>query len=198
LALSPPTLVSSRLVAAMSHPIRFHAMTALVEKAATPAQVAEMIGEPLNNVTYHIKVLVDLGCVELVRTQPAWGGRVLEHVYKATQRAYLDAAAWDQLSETEKLTVVNSVMRLISEDIASAMFHGTFYDPDDNHLSRTPMALDRSGWEEVIALLDTASEGLTEIQERVNQRAADPAETMLAKVEIIQFRSPSPKQKPAT
>jgi DNA-binding transcriptional ArsR family regulator len=194
LALLPPALVSSRLVAAMSHPTRFHAMTTLVEEAATPAQIAEKIGEPLNNVTYHIKVLTELGCVELVRVQPARGGRVVEHLYRATQRAYLDAAAWDELSEKEKLQVDNALMRLISEDIADAMSHGTFFEDDDNHVSRMPMILDKDGWGEVVSLLERTLNRLMEIQERVNFRSADPSETTLAKVEIIHFRSPPPKK----
>lgn len=170
-------------------------MIVLVERPATPAEIAIAIGEPLNNVTYHINVLVKLGCVELVSVQPTAGGRVVEHLYRATQRAYLDTAAWERLSEKEKLQVSNLIMQLISEDVSEAMSHGTFYDPDDNHLSRTPMVLDQEGWEEATALLDEASEGLAEIQENVAKRGA--AETLHAKVHLIQFRSPSPK-KPET
>lgn len=196
MALSPPSLVSSRLAAAMSHPTRFHAMTALVEEDATPAQIAAKIGEPLNNVTYHIKVLVELGCVELVRIQPARGGRVVEHVYRATQRAYLDSAAWEELSEAEKLQVDNALMRLISDDITDAMTHGTFYEDDDTHVSRMPMVLDRDAWDEVVSLLDETLHRLIEIQETATDRGAEATETIHAKVEIIQFRSPAPKPLP--
>jgi DNA-binding MarR family transcriptional regulator len=177
----------------MSHPTRFHAMTALVEENATPAQIAARIGEPLNNVTYHIKVLVELGCVELVRTQPARGGRVVEHVYRATQRAYLDSEAWEELSEAEKLQVDNALMRLISDDIAEAMTHGTFFENDDSHVSRMPMVLDRDGWDEVISLLDETLQRLIEIQETASDRTTEATEKIHAKVEIIQFESPPTK-----
>ncbi len=168
-------------------------MTLLVERPATPAEIAARIDEPLNNVTYHLKVLVRLGCVDLVRVQPAAGGRVVEHVYRATRRAYLDAEAWEQLSEREKFQVSTSIMQLLSEDVAEAMSHGTFYRPDDNHLSRSPMQLDREGWEEATALLNATCDGLEEIQENVDKRAAPPGDMMHTKVHLIQFRSPTPK-----
>jgi DNA-binding transcriptional ArsR family regulator len=189
----PPALTNPRLAMAMSHPTRLRTMRVVSERTATPREIADEIDEPINNVAYHVKVLAKLGCIELVRVQQARGGRVAEHYYRASQRPYFDADAWDQLGESEKLDVVSAIMHEITDDIAVSMSHGSFYDPDDNHLSRTPMVLDDDGWQEVISLLDGAVDGLLEIQEKVNERGVDAAETMLAKVEIIHFRSPTPK-----
>lgn len=179
----------------MAHRTRFHAMTFLVEEEATPAQIAARISEPLNNVSYHIKVLVELGCVELVRVQPASGGRVAEHVYRATQRALLDLEAWGELDEAEKLQLNASLLRLISEDLAESMSSGAFYLDEDNHVSRMPMRLDQGGWEEVVSLLEGTLDQLMEIQDRVNERTnGDGERPHHTKVEIIHFRSPLPKQ----
>jgi hypothetical protein len=168
-------------------------MTILAERTASPGQIAKELDEPVNNVSYHINVLVDLGCIELVSTEPSQGGRVVEHLYRATQSAYLDAEAWELLGDTEKLELVATLMRLTSEDIAHAMAKGTFFDPDDNHLSRSPMTVDGDGWHETISLLYETAERLAEIQDRVNERTAEgEAEMMPIKVVILQFRSPSP------
>lgn len=191
---SLPTLTSARLATAMSHPTRLRTMRVIHERMATPREIAAEIDEPINNVAYHIKVLAKLDCIELVRVDQTQGGRVAEHYYRASQRAYFDDDAWGQLGATEKLDVVSAIMQEITADIAAAMSQGTFYDPDDNHLSRMPMILDADGWQEVISLLDQTSEDLLKIQESVNERGT--TETMHAKVEIIHFRSPSPK-KPA-
>ncbi len=193
MALAPPGLFSSRLVAALAHRTRFHAMTMLVEEEATPAQIAARIGEPVNNVSYHIKILLELGCIELVRVQPAGGGRVAEHVYRATRRAMIDAEGWKELSEEEQLQFNTSLMRLISEDIAEAMSHGTYYEDDDSHVSRMPMTLDQDGWDEVVSLLAGTLDQLLEIQERVNGRSEISERNHHTKVEIIHFRSPPPK-----
>lgn len=186
-----PTLISSVLARAVSHPTRLGAMTILLKGDATPAQIADELGEPLSNVSYHIEILENLGCIQLVRVEPAGGGRVVRHLYRAVERGYFDQEAWEQLSAKEKLRVVMSIMQLVSADINEAMFWGTFFEPDDNHLSRSPMNVDLEGWKEVVALLDGTVDGLFEIEERVTERAASGnQETFSIKVAIIQFQSP--------
>jgi DNA-binding transcriptional ArsR family regulator len=193
-----PALVNPRLAMAMSHPTRVHAMKVLFERTASPKEIAAEMDEPLNNVTYHVKQLLELGCIELVRIQPVHGGRVVEHFYRATRRAIFDSEAWEQFGEKEKMDVTASIMRLISGDITDAMSHGTFYEPDDNHLSRSPMVVDPEGWDEVNALLDQTLRQLFEIQERcVTRRQDAETEDMHIKVEIIHFSSPPPR-KPRT
>lgn len=186
----PPALTNIRLAAAMTHPTRLHAMRVLAERTATPRQIAEEIGEPVNNVAYHVKILARLGCVELVETRPARGGRVAERVYIASQRPFYDDSAWAQLGDREKLNVVGAIMQHVTEDIADAMVHGTFYEPDDNHLSRSPMVVDQEGWRETIELLDETVERLAAIQERVNARSGGTEDSMETKVAILHFHSP--------
>lgn len=187
-AKAPPALVSPVLASAMSHPTRMRTLIVLTEREATPREISEEIGEPLNNVAYHIKVLKRLGCIELVRVNQTRGGRVAEHVYKGTQRPYWKEADLEVLSQSDKLNVIAGIMQNVSEDIAIAMASGTFYEHDDNHLSRTPMVVDEEGWDEVIDLLDDALERLLTIQERVSERGAK--KTKLTKVAILQFESP--------
>jgi hypothetical protein len=190
-----PGVISSRLVTAMSHPTRVHAMTMLNERDATPAEIAASLGEPVNNVTYHINVLVDLGCIELLEVRAAHGGRVVEHFYRATQPAYIDVEGWEKLGENKKYAFLATFMRMVSDDIDEAMSQGTFYEPDDNHLSRSPMVVDPEGWIETRSLLEDTTFGLMEIQERVRAREGDRgAEAMHIKVEMLQFRSPTPKE----
>jgi DNA-binding transcriptional ArsR family regulator len=186
-----PKLISSVIATAMSHPTRLGAMTILVQRNATPAQIAAELDESLSNVCYHIDKLQKLGCIELVSIDPAVGGRVVEHLYQAVDRVYFDKEAWERLGSKDKLAVVIALMRLVSEDVNEAMSHGTFFDPDDNHISRSPMNVDFEGWDETTALLDRIVDGLFEIQENVANRCKDGAiETFPIKVEIIQFRSP--------
>lgn len=188
-----PALISQVLASASGHPTRLRTLMILSEREATPREVAEEIGEPLNNVAYHIKVLKRLGCIELLRVNQTRGGRVAEHVYRATERPYWKESDLEELSDSEKLNVIAGIMRHISDDIAMAMTAGTFYEHDDNHLSRTPLVVDEEGWDEVIELLDDALERLMAIQERVNERGA--AETKLTKVAILQFESPKAKDR---
>ena len=187
----PKDLVDARLASAMTHPTRIRTMKVLTEREATPREISEEIGEPLNNVAYHIKVLKKLGCIELVHIAPAHGGRVTEHLYRGAKRPYFEIEDLALLSETEKLNVIASIMHHISDDIAAAMAHGTFYDHDESHMSRMPMTLDQQGWDEVTDLLDVTLGTLMDIQEKANER--DTEQTMSAKVAILQFESPPRK-----
>jgi len=187
-----PDFISPQLAAAMSHPTRVHAMSVLLDRTASPREVAEEIGERLNNVTYHLNQLRKLGCIELVGTKRVRGGRVLEHFYRATQRLYFDEEAWEALSEKERLDLVGVSLRIISQDITTAMAAGTFFGGEDMaHLCRMPMVVDNDGWHEISQLLERTTEELFEIEGRVAARSSDgsPAE-IHTKVQMLQFRSP--------
>lgn len=191
----PPSLTNPRLVTALAHPTRLHAMRVFWERAATPREVAAQIDEPLNNVAYHVKVLLRLNCIELVEARQAQGGRVAEHLYRATQRYQIwDAPAWERLSEAEKLDVARAILHQIAQDIAEAMATGTFYEDVDNHVSRMPMSLDKEGWDEVVSLLEGTLDTLFDIQARADERRVESEQPVThTKVEIIHFRSPPPK-----
>ncbi len=188
---APPSFLSPQLAAAMSHPTRVRAMSILGERVASPSQLAEEMDEPLNNVTYHVNQLLQLDCIELVRTEPRAGGRVLERFYRSTRRAYFDEEAWAELSKNERLGVVGAIVRMMSRDLAIAMASGDFFIEDRKHISRWPMRVDEEGWDEIRDLLEHTAEGLLEIETRVAGRQAEGEKAPLhVKVEMMQFRSP--------
>lgn len=193
---STATLMSQVLATAMSHPARVNVFSVLLEGDATSKDIANRLDVEAKSIRYHLKVLEELGCIETVSIEPAHGGRVVERTYQAADRAYFDADAWKRLDPKEKQTVAMSLMRVISEDVSRAMSQGTFFDPDDNHISRSPMAVDRQGWDEVTTYLDEMLLGLFEMQDRIDERCVSTGmERFPIKVEMIQFRSPSPREK---
>jgi DNA-binding transcriptional ArsR family regulator len=186
-----PDFVSPQLAAAMSHPTRVQVMSILTDRVASPRQMAAEMDEPLNNVTYHVNQLRELGCIELARTEPVRGGRVTEHFYRPCRRAFFDEAAWEALTEKERCGVNAAILKMISKDIATAMAAGIFFRDGDAHASRSVMHLDDQGWQEVIDLTEGTIKGLFAIEERVAQRVAEGASTDInAKLDILQYRMP--------
>jgi predicted ArsR family transcriptional regulator len=186
-----PRLVAPELTKALTHSTRNHILAVLTERTASPKEIAKELDRTIRHVTYHLGVLEDLDCVELVRSEPAMGGRVVEHFYRATKRPWLDRESWALLDDKDQRGVTATLMELVTDDISQAMSAGTFSDPADNHISRTPLTVDAEGWTEVVTELNATLERLLEIQVRVNERQAATPETVPVKVEIIQFRSPS-------
>jgi DNA-binding transcriptional ArsR family regulator len=191
-AVARPDFLSPQLAAAMSHPTRVRVMSVLTERSASPRQLAAEIDEPLNNVTYHVKQLRDLGCIELVRADRVRGGRVVEHFYRSSRRAYFDEDAWDALTEKERYGVISAILKMISKDIATAMSAGTFFQDGDAHASRSVLHLDDEGWGEVMKVIERATNELFEVEERVAARGAEGKPTPIhAKLDILQYRMPS-------
>ena len=84
------------LLRAISHPLRHRLLGMLDGRTASPNQLARELDLPLGRVSYHIRLLADLGAIELVRTEPRRGA--LEHFYRAVttrlvQRGRLAEAA---------------------------------------------------------------------------------------------------------
>lgn len=192
-ALGLPPITDPRLVKAYSHPTRVKILSRLAVTPSTPRSLSNEIEEPINNVAYHFKVLKRLGCIELVKATAVRGGRVQEHLYRATRQPLMHLEAWEMLSEQEKHLWAETVMRLITKNIEESMRQGIFLDPDDGHMSRTPVTVDRQGWTEAIDVLDRAADEVFEIQSRVADRLEDGDESSFhAKIVMLQFRHQDP------
>lgn len=188
-----PALIDDRVVAAMSHPTRLRAMNVLWEREASPREIAAEIGEPLNNVTYHVNQLLELGCIELVAQRPARGGRVVEHFYKAISKSTFDDSELDRLGDDEKRILDMAILKLMASDLGEALLSGSYFELDDNQLIRIPMMVDAEGWNETKEILDRALDELMAIRETVANRVAESREeTFPSRVNLIQFKSPTP------
>src|ERR1700712_3398689 len=90
-----PHELDSNIVKAMSHPLRLKILARLNEGVASPNEMAKEFGESLPLVSYHVRILRELDCIELVRTTPRRGA--IEHHYRAMTRAYIDESTWAQI-----------------------------------------------------------------------------------------------------
>ena len=186
-----PRMLDPVLARVLAHPTRNHIMCVTATRPASPREMAAELEEGVNNVSYHVEVLRELDCIELVEERPAAGGRVVEHVYRAKKLQIFDEEGWNQLSKKEKAEMIVPILSLQSKDLSDAIVANTFLNPDDGHVSRTPLIVDRDAWEEVKTILAEALDRLLELNRRTAARIdpADP-ELMAIKVQMLQFRSP--------
>jgi DNA-binding transcriptional ArsR family regulator len=182
-----PQLIDERVLKAQSHPIRAHILNILGEGTSSPAQMQRrMENVSLNLVCHHVKVLREVGLIELVDIKHH-GGRK-EHIYCATKRQYFDLEEWLQIDPKLQLPIITTILSQISEDTARAMVEGKFTDLPDSHLSRSPIELDADGWKEVVEVLKSALDGVLEAHARSVERAQLSGEALMAaRVMIMQF-----------
>lgn len=162
--------VDQRLVRAMGHQVRVHALAILNERVASPNEISKELGESVGHVSYHIKVLKECECIELVDTAPRRGA--MEHYYRATDRAFLDADEWAAIPDSIRPGLSASALKTVINDASSALLAGTFDKRPDRHLSWTPMILDEEGWDELKAGLGEMLEKALAIQSASASRLA--------------------------
>jgi DNA-binding transcriptional ArsR family regulator len=187
LAKQEPELVDPRLAKALEHPIRIEILSILQEGPSSPTRIQrELETVSLNLVAHHMKVLKELGFVELVETVSKRGAK--EHIYRVARSPVISDEAWDELTPKMRLPITATVLRLISSDLARSLSAGLFDEIPDVHLSRSPLKLDREGWSEVVALLTRTLDEILDIGSRSSERLAtsDEAPTAVT-VAIMQF-----------
>jgi DNA-binding transcriptional ArsR family regulator len=142
-----PHELDSNIVKALSHPLRMRILTRLNEGVASPNEMAKEFEESLPLVSYHVRILRELDCIELVRTTPRRGA--IEHHYRALTRPFLDDDDWAQLPPSARKAVSNTVLSKLLGDVRAAVAAGTFDERADRHLSYAPLMLDEQGWREL-------------------------------------------------
>jgi hypothetical protein len=181
-------VVDRRLAKALSHPLRAHVLTILNERVASPNQIAGELEEPLGNVSYHVKTLAEMGCIELVRTEPRRGA--IEHFYRAVTRPFFSTKDWKRLPLSGRQAISDATLQMIWEDTSDALTAGTFDRRDDRHLSRSPLVLDDKGWEQVNDLLDETIERVMQIEtESAKRLAGDGDSGFNTKMVLMHFES---------
>jgi DNA-binding transcriptional ArsR family regulator len=162
--------VDKRIVKALSHPLRTRILQLLSDRVASPNEMAQALGEPLGNVSYHVRILLEHECIELVRTRPRRGA--LEHFYRPLVRPMLGDLEWQALSpELRNELTGRTLVDLFTDAGAAAAKAG--FDREHAHVIRMLFDLDEEGWKAMSALVArTLDEAMRIQEESVNRRAA--------------------------
>jgi DNA-binding transcriptional ArsR family regulator len=182
--------VDSRLAKALAHPLRVQLLAALNEGVASPNELAKKLGEPLTNVSYHVRMLHDLGTIELVETEPRRGA--LEHYYRAVVRPFFADRDWRKLPKNARGSISDAVLQLVWEDSAEAIKGGLFDEREDRHLSRSVLCVDEQGWEQLNELLSETLDSAMQIQADSASRASKRDDGETFSVNLVMMTHPTP------
>jgi DNA-binding transcriptional ArsR family regulator len=182
-------LVDPRIAKALSHPMRARILGILDERVASPNEIADIIDERLPNVSYHVRALLDLGCIELVDTAQRRGA--IEHYYKAVVRPFFSDRDWKRLPRSGRQAISDVALKVVWEDVSAAMKAGTFDSRSDRHLSHNDITLDEQGWREVrdalAGMLDEVNKIEAASASRLKQSGEDGVSTTVV---AMQFELP--------
>jgi DNA-binding transcriptional ArsR family regulator len=137
-----------RLVKALAHPLRVSILSALAHRVASPSQLAEELDVPLPNLSYHIRMLVQLDLLKLVKTRPRRGA--IEHYYQAKGPVAVSDKAWGEVPTLVKEAMVSAHLRQTGEMVDAAAATGGF-DDEKSVLTRLSLKLDPKSFAELSA-----------------------------------------------
>jgi DNA-binding transcriptional ArsR family regulator len=184
-----PEGITQQLAKALAHPLRVRILTSLHRGISSPNQLAQELDEPLGNVSYHVKTLLEYDCVELVKTEPRRGA--VEHFYRATERAFFSEADWAKIPASARKGIEGVILEAVGQDATAALTEGLIDARTDSHITRTPLNLDEEGWTALSKLLGETLDSAMRIGEEAATRLADEkAEGIPSSLSILHFEVP--------
>jgi DNA-binding transcriptional ArsR family regulator len=162
---------ATRMAKALSHPLRSVILSRLNERVASPSELADELEAPLGTVSYHVRTLLNLDCIELVSTRPRRGA--VEHHYRATRRAWGDDATWELLPPNARRAFAAEWFKMAFADARTALGQGGFDERSDCKMLFSRLDLDEKAWRQLAERMDQLLEYAVELQAESAGRGID-------------------------
>jgi DNA-binding transcriptional ArsR family regulator len=180
----------ARIAKALAHPLRARILQRLGERVASPGDLALELGAPLGVVSYHVRMLRDYDCVELVRTEPRRGA--LQHFYRATARPTLDEDQWRTLPSSLRRELAGETLAEVVDDLRAASDAGRLEDPDVV-VTRTPLEVDERAFKKLNRLLARTHEQALQIAaESAARQGEKSSEVFPTELAVLHFKRAQP------
>jgi DNA-binding transcriptional ArsR family regulator len=163
--------IDQDLVHALAHPTRVRILEALQGRTASPTELAREFQESLGVVSYHANALLDLECIEQVRTRPKRG--TIEHFYTVRPRSFIGHQDWRRVPLSVRGGVTNEALRTFVAKIGAAIDADTIDRREDTTLNWMPIVVDEQGWRETAEVLDRALRELMTVAAKSRERLGD-------------------------
>jgi DNA-binding transcriptional ArsR family regulator len=183
MAASPP--LDEALVKSLAHPLRWRILEVLVERGeGSPVELARTLEQPLATVSHHVRVLRDLGAIELTRTQQRRGA--LEHHYRASMPAFFDDEQWRLVPTHLRRGIAGQLFQRIFSEAAAAGGAGAF-DAPESHLDRMLVELDEQGWRDASAAMTELLRQIQSIEAESDARRSEDGPSRVSEIVLMHF-----------
>jgi DNA-binding transcriptional ArsR family regulator len=177
------------VVKAIGHPLRMQLLARLNERVASPVELARELDESVQLVSYHVRILRDLGFVELVSTTPRRGA--IEHHYRAIRRPHFSDTDFAALPPNARGALAGQVLETIFTHAAHAQKEGVFDETSDAHASSTDVVLDAAAWTQLKAKVDEVLDLALELQAESLPRIKKGEESTNVRLAMLLYPAPA-------
>lgn len=167
------SIIEKRRVA-LEHPLRREVLRILVERTASPVEMARELDESTPNVSHHTKRLVELDCAELVEERKVRG--TIEHRYRAVDRPLVETDEWEELVRINPqlaTALAGEFMQAILNAFVASARAGMVGSDKNFHVTQTPLVLDAEGLAEGMEVHERCRLEMLEVQRRSAERSGD-------------------------
>ena len=183
-----------RLARALNHPLRAEILAKINQEPMAAVDLSELLDLPLSNISYHVRVLHELKCIEPIKEEQIRGA--MKTTYRGCTRMLLDDVEWGSLSSEVKSELTMFSVGAMIERAREAISAETFDSRPDRHLSTTTLALDNKGWSDVTEVLAHALERVIAIEAESADRVGEADERFRATIAMMSFESPEHEAPP--
>lgn len=192
------------LAKALGHPLRAEILAYLNEHGvASPAEMdragvghnrkPDPENSKLSNISYHIRVLGNLGLVKQVRSRPVRGS--VEHFYEPNARMLLDIEEWSRLPKPTKHDVSIKALEETLGLASNAVAADTFDSFDERAVINLTLRLDEEGFvqlaDDITELMNLAERRQSESLQRVD---GNLDALIHASTSLLLYESPPPQR----
>lgn len=180
---------------AMGHRIRVLVLTILNEGVYSPDEIAQIIGEPTNKVSHHIKELLDAGSIELAKTEQV--RNTTQHFYRAVEMPYYSDEEIAAMTPQQRQVTIGLTLQCMNAEVMAAFWAGKMHSDPRLWVSWRWFNVDEQGREEIAEEQARSWKRIQEIEaEATNRRARsgdDAASIVVAQLGFERERSaPTP------
>ena len=173
------------LGAIVAHPVRCRLLVIFADRVASPTEAAQELGQPVGDISYHVRTLREAGVIELVDERPVRGST--EHFYRATLSLNLTDEEYGALSVDERATFARQTFHIVAAEASYALENRKLAERGDHHIARVPFSLDEAGWQELGTLFNKTLDRMLMIRADSEARLAESGEESIRGVAFQTF-----------
>lgn len=159
---------------AVSHRIRSQILIVLNQGTYTTAEIADIIGEPLNRVGNHTRELLDAGSIEIADTKRR--RNMHQHYLRAVRTPFFSKEEAKAMTWQERQVSAGLIIQSLVAEMMAGLWGGRMFDDPRDWLTWEHLSLDAEGRQELFEEQERSWERLKAIKARATDRVAESGE----------------------
>ena len=162
---------------AISHRTRVQILIVLNQGTYCATELSEIIGEPINSVSNHLKELADGGAIEIAETKKR--RNFDQHFYRAIQTPVHSKEDLIAMHPLQRQVTAGLLVQSLLAEVMAALWAGKFSDDPNHCLIWDRHNVDEQGRREITAEQERHWERLAQIEEKSLLRSAETGEATI-------------------